>query len=370
MIHCEEGVARIIQSFAQTIVDPHHWRSAMELLSDRVGAVGCALELTDLNSGAAVMENTVQLDADQLGQYQDRIFHVNPRIIRALSMNLGQVADDRVLMSQRDYENSEFLDWLEGTPYYYIIGSKILNDNGHVGFLTANFAKNRGKATQDDHKIFSLLTPHLVNILAASRVLSANQLCNDTLTLSAMDAERPFAFLDRAGRLIECSQGFVQALRSQRFLDVRNSSLVARHGQHRAALDGFLNAALGPKRYIEPPLPLRLSKPDAPRGLVIRAVPLAPQNDPFDIFRPAALITLTDLDEPYQVKRRDLVAIFDLTVREADVAALIAEGHSPQQAAAHLRIGLDTVRQHLKAIYSKLNVSRQADLVSMIAKVS
>nr|WP_282440982.1 helix-turn-helix transcriptional regulator [Novosphingobium sp. SG919] len=185
-----------------------------------------------------------------------------------------------------------------------------------------------------------------------------------------MDAERPFAFLDRAGRLIECSQGFVQALRSQRFLDVRNSSLVARHGQHRAALDGFLNAALGPKRYIEPPLPLRLSKPDAPRGLVIRAVPLAPQNDPFDIFRPAALITLTDLDEPYQVKRRDLVAIFDLTVREADVAALIAEGHSPQQAAAHLRIGLDTVRQHLKAIYSKLNVSRQADLVSMIAKVS
>jgi DNA-binding CsgD family transcriptional regulator len=117
-------------------------------------------------------------------------------------------------------------------------------------------------------------------------------------------------------------------------------------------------------------MPIRLATPDCPRGIILRAVPLAEQNDVFDVFRPAALITLTDLDQPCRVLRQELVALFGLTEREADVTALVCEGVTTEKAAHQLAISEYTVRQHLKAVFGKIGVSRQAELVAIVSRLS
>lgn len=48
-----------------------------------------------------------------------------------------------------------------------------------------------------------------------------------------------------------------------------------------------------------------------------------------------------------------------LSARERDVLALIAQGMSNEQAARALRLGAETVKWHLKNVYSKLGVSRR-----------
>lgn len=365
----DEEVADIVRLFAGAALDPTRWEPAMMALEAGLGAACCALELTDTSTGAVVIKNTCGLDDAMRREYEERVFHINPRVARGMSMAVGEIADDSRLLFDDDPDRLEFLDWLERTPYYHLLGSKILGDNGQVGFLSVNHAKAHGPSTDAHRRVFTLLTPHLLNIVAMTRVFSANRLGGDPVTCAALETDRPFALLDRGGQMIECSAGFEDLLRSAGVLAVRRGRLAAVQPQHRYLVERFVAAACGVRRCLEPPMPVRLTAADTQLGLVLRAIPIAPGDEVFDIFRPATLVTLTDLDRPRRIRRQDLIALFALTAREADIAVLIGEGWTIESTAHRLAIGEYTVRQHLKAVFAKLGVSRQAELVATLSRV-
>jgi DNA-binding CsgD family transcriptional regulator len=55
-----------------------------------------------------------------------------------------------------------------------------------------------------------------------------------------------------------------------------------------------------------------------------------------------------------------------LTKREAQIAALIAEGLGLPTIAERLRLGLGTLRNHVKSIFRKTGTRRQAELVALL----
>lgn len=61
-----------------------------------------------------------------------------------------------------------------------------------------------------------------------------------------------------------------------------------------------------------------------------------------------------------------VVAAYGLTAREAEVARLIIAGFARKAVAAHLRISLHTVNDHLKAIYDKVDASSAGQLRARI----
>jgi DNA-binding CsgD family transcriptional regulator len=58
-----------------------------------------------------------------------------------------------------------------------------------------------------------------------------------------------------------------------------------------------------------------------------------------------------------------------LTVREHEVTQLMLRGHSAKAIARSLLIATETVRNHLKRIYSKLGVTSQAELFALFFRV-
>jgi DNA-binding NarL/FixJ family response regulator len=64
--------------------------------------------------------------------------------------------------------------------------------------------------------------------------------------------------------------------------------------------------------------------------------------------------------EPARVPSRELAALTD---RERDVLALVARGLSNQEAAAHLRLGVPTVKTHVGRLLAKLHARDRAQLV-------
>jgi DNA-binding CsgD family transcriptional regulator len=62
-----------------------------------------------------------------------------------------------------------------------------------------------------------------------------------------------------------------------------------------------------------------------------------------------------------------LEALFDLTPAEARIAGLIAEGQTVDSITSTLSVSANTVRTHLKSIFSKTGVGRQAELVTLLS---
>lgn len=63
-----------------------------------------------------------------------------------------------------------------------------------------------------------------------------------------------------------------------------------------------------------------------------------------------------------------LEALFDLTRSEARVASLLVEGKSVEEIAVAQKVAQNTVRMHLKAVFTKTGARRQAQLVSLLAQ--
>jgi DNA-binding CsgD family transcriptional regulator len=66
---------------------------------------------------------------------------------------------------------------------------------------------------------------------------------------------------------------------------------------------------------------------------------------------------------------RQMTALFDFSAAEARVAGLLGEAKSIQTAARMLSTSPGTIRNHLKAIFAKTGINRQAELVAIFNKL-
>lgn len=105
------------------------------------------------------------------------------------------------------------------------------------------------------------------------------------------------------------------------------------------------------------------------RRIVLRTMPVV--GIAHDIFGAAAALAVVSVWEkptrPPQKLLTTLCEAFDLTAAEARVTALIGLGISPADAAGMLKISTGTARNYFKAAQSKIGISRQAELASLVA---
>lgn len=87
-----------------------------------------------------------------------------------------------------------------------------------------------------------------------------------------------------------------------------------------------------------------------------------------DVFTGASsILYVTPLAQQNPLATELLQALFDLTPAEARVAGLIAEGYAVDSIATTHSVSLNTVRTQLKSIFTKLGVTRQAELASLLS---
>jgi DNA-binding CsgD family transcriptional regulator len=109
----------------------------------------------------------------------------------------------------------------------------------------------------------------------------------------------------------------------------------------------------------------RLSRRSGRPPLMLRAV--AAGSLGLDTQRSAAAVLfVSEPDAVRSIDREAIAEAFGLTRREAEVAALLANGASPSAIADELGLGTASVRVYLKRIYHKTEARTQAALVATI----
>jgi DNA-binding CsgD family transcriptional regulator len=83
----------------------------------------------------------------------------------------------------------------------------------------------------------------------------------------------------------------------------------------------------------------------------------------------AALVPYGRSDEVNQARGRQMAALFGLSPAEVRVASLIGDAKTISAAARALGASPGTVRNHLKSIFQKVGVNRQAELVAVLSRL-
>jgi DNA-binding CsgD family transcriptional regulator len=83
--------------------------------------------------------------------------------------------------------------------------------------------------------------------------------------------------------------------------------------------------------------------------------------------RVAFVVLLYGPDDSREISPEVLIELYGLTRAQADVARTLYAGHSVEETAVRLQLSLNTVRTHLKHVFSKCDVQSQAEMLHTLA---
>jgi DNA-binding CsgD family transcriptional regulator len=175
--------------------------------------------------------------------------------------------------------------------------------------------------------------------------------------------------LDEHGRVLRTNRVADELLDRGLGLSVAEGRLYAEGLEATRELRRMIERALADRSAERPSLVqgLRLARPDGGSlNLLARPIPLSQWSEGRGA--PALAIFVGDPDERPTVSLEVVRQLFDFTRAEALLATALARGQSLDEAASELGITRNTARAHLRAIFSKTGVSRQAELVRLVLR--
>jgi DNA-binding CsgD family transcriptional regulator len=152
-------------------------------------------------------------------------------------------------------------------------------------------------------------------------------------------------------------------------LQISGGMLQAARAVDRPRLQRFLSAITTQARDSHrAPATLALPRPSGRRPWLLDGVDCSDKScSPPS--RAAALLLITDVEQPSRLSADLLAQIFGLTSTEARLAIELASGKSLCDVSAHLAISEGHARQRLKTIFCKTSTSRQGELIALLAKL-
>jgi DNA-binding CsgD family transcriptional regulator/PAS domain-containing protein len=358
----------LIESVYQGPLEAVPWKSFLHDFREALGSSAVTLILrppTKEDAGLLLTEGLASEDWTR--SYQAHHFALDPFVDLPTGevMTLDELVPREVLI-QGDF----FKYFLEPVDVHHVIGFDTRDDDGVEARLRAARRRSDPAFGTPEKKLCKRLVPHLrraVQIHARlNRVESERDLFADAIDHLAIGA----IVLDEYARVLHCNHAAERLLGQGLGLAVAEGRLCA--SQHaetrmlRALVERVLHERGLGRASLVHGLCLHGSSGNSQLNLVIRPVPLAEWSEGRAC--PAVAIFVGNPDESPRVPCRLLRELFGLTRAEALLATTLAAGLSLDEASRELEVSRNTARAHLRAIFSKTGVTRQADLVRLILR--
>ncbi len=246
---------------------------------------------------------------------------------------------------------------------FYIAGT-LFQAAGRHAYVAVQRSRRTGHVDKIDIRRLRELLPHLSRAVAINHALGEASVSRfEPEALAAIP--QAAAALDADTAVLHGNEAFETLLRSDDGLVLRQGRLHARRPRDDRALQQLLaKAAIGQLSGA-----LSLPRPSGRRAYGLVATPI-PRGEPYFMARrPAAMLFAIDPElRPRHAPTAEMLAqAFDLTPMQARIAQLLGTGSSLDDCAAQLGVSRNTVRTHARAVYRRLQIERQSDLVALLA---
>ena len=214
------------------------------------------------------------------------------------------------------------------------------------------------------------LLPHIRQTVQVQQTLARADALGATLAEMLDHSGMGIVQLDARGRIAAANDRARDVLRSGEGLFDEGGFLFARRPEEQARLQALLARALPPFGANGAGGSASVSRSDGQPPLVLHVHPVVPQEADFQPWPAAALVLVVDPANGTAIDPAVAEDALGLTRMESRVAVLLAQGMSVHQIAAATGRKESTIRSHVKHMFTKHGLSRQAELVRLVQSVS
>jgi DNA-binding CsgD family transcriptional regulator len=257
--------------------------------------------------------------------------------------------------------DERYLDYVRRHEAEFGVQMVLSQRPGVMFGLAALHGQRDGPTTEAQRDVFRQVGP---TVLDAIRLQDSIEHQGAALLQGSLEAMSSAAILlDAVGKVCGMTPA-AQALLGRTTLQVRSGALHAVRQDIDLSLQSRIAAALDGSSIGPADLWLRTED-----HLILLDVRTLPRHDWTFGFAPRAVVTLRTPLAPNLVPARRLAEAMRLTSAEAEVVALLAQGHSRQTAARMRGVSVQTVVAQLRTIFQKCGVNREAELVAIARTV-
>jgi DNA-binding CsgD family transcriptional regulator len=349
----------IVSEIYEAAVVPEFWPRVLQRLVDHCdGTLASLFVLTPTGMKFVGTPDGEQLISEYIALGRP---DYNSRIAARLAIKENGFFDEAGIFPDAKFGKDPFyLDFLYPRGYGWMAGNCVRPPTGELASLSIERRFGRGSFERETIDALNRLEPHIARASLLAIRLGLERARAMTAIMQKLGL--PTAVLRGRGKLVAANELFDQLIPSV-VQDRRDRLHICEESADALFVDALENLALARQTAVSSiPVPMREDRHPA----ILHLLPVCGAAN--DIFSQASsLLVVTPVDRGAVPDADLLQGLFDLTPAEARVARGIGAAQSIEALAEALGVNRETVRTQLKAVLSKTGLSRQQELVSLLA---
>lgn len=368
-----DDLLRVISVIYSVPGSAENWPVALAQIGRLVGAAGVVYLV--FNKETVQPESNYQFGYSdemtkrymEIGASQDiRVKHIDNLLPGKVFREFEYVPD------RAAYETNEWIQYqLRSLGHFWCMSAHISTHRLWADYISVNRLKSRGPHTDDEKASLQALLPHLARAGELQRTLGRLQNRYGAV-LSVLDKLLVgLVILDEKGRVVvanstaRASSDASGALRLGERLravqvpkDAQLQSLIQRTSMTAIARD----QSDGGQMVVE--------KRDRSGSLLLEVMPLRDDGFPDGHNIKGTAVFIIDPASPFKASAGALAKIFSMTPTEEAIADSLLNGAELREIAEERGNSIETVRSHLKSIFSKTGSNSQLELLRLAVKAT
>lgn len=345
--------------------DAASWRDAARLIEQATGGLA-AITYEDVRSGAVDIMIAPTLDDGFAASYASHYVRTNPWL-PLLPEHPGELPlDGDALLDPAVLLRSEYYtDWLKPQGLRHATGIDLFREPGRVMLLSILLPPDRPPDRRTDALLLRL-KPHLRRAGQVRRQMAAAWAARATAETLIEQIATGLVLIDPRGRVLMMNAQARRLIEAQDGLtldsgDRLRASDAGSAPALRALVASALDAGAGGSGGVGV-----VRRRSGGAHLHVLVAP-AGSAGPWPCHAaPAVAIFIHDPAAAPQSSAERLADLFGLTQTEARILAALSAGATVADVARQSGVAVSTVRHHLKQLFGKTGVNRQADLVRLV----
>ncbi len=372
-----DAFERILEVLNAAMLDEAQWSLATALVEEACGAVGSGVMVAEeTEEGLRLVSFSMQVRGDRLEElerdYLAHYYRTDERMARCEEMDYGRLIPVADTYTEEERKTSPAYN--EFLPRIGAQQGVSVRLRGPVGYSHIAWAFGdpivSGGWGSDQLAMMGRLLPQVGQLVAVRRLLADAGALGTSLTGLLDNARVGVIHLNQYGRIVAANDRASSVLRRGAGLTDHGGFLHATLPANNTRLARLLAGALGQHGGAAEAGAMVLHGPPTSPRIIMHVKPAVSGESAFGAWGVSALVLFRESGRKFHIDSSVVASALGLTRAETQVAVWIAEGTTVREIAEATGRKESSVYWHLRQIYQKLGISRQAELVRLVLSLS